>query len=190
MLQTRGRMLASNPQHHPHVSLAAFEPFVPFGVPRRGCRGVRRLRDRVAQAAHGDRSGGVRQAHRRTGTTVRFAGTIRFSTAEATSKTHAAGPVLPFVVPLAGKLVVLAGRRKLGPVRQPGPAARRASCGTVSFHDAEGTRLKTLSFGPETGKTTAPLAAEVAHVRKARPDAGRRRRRRARQPDVSREVPA
>ena len=63
---------------------------------------------------------------------------------------------------------------------------RGASSGMVSFHDADGIRLKTLSFGPETGKTTAPLAAEVAHVRKVRPDAGRRRR--ARQPDVSREA--
>ena len=49
---------------------------------------------------------------------------------------------------------------------------REASSGTVSFHGADGTRLKTLSFGrmPETGKTTALLAAEVAHVRKVRPD--------------------
>ena len=61
---------------------------------------------------------------------------------------------------------------------------REASSGTVS--GADGTRLKTLSFGPETGKTTALLAAEVAHVRKVRPDAGRRRR--ARQLDVSREA--
>ena len=49
-----------------------------------------------------------------------------------------------------------------------------ASSGTVS--GADGTRLppdlrQTLSFGPETGKTTALLAAEVA--RKVRPDAGR-----------------
>ena len=41
-----------------------------------------------------------------------------------------------------------------------------ASSGTVS--GADGTRLKTLSFGPETGKTTVPLAAEIAHVRKVR----------------------
>ena len=67
---------------------------------------------------------------------------------------------------------------------------REASSGTVS--GADGTRLKTLSFGrmPETGKTTALLAAEVAHVRKVRPDAGRCRRRRARQLDVSRDAPA
>ena len=75
------------------------------------------------------------------------------------------------------------------PLRSDGDGeARWASSGTVS--GADGTRLKTLSFGPETGKTTALLAAEVAHVRKVRPDAGRRRRRCARQLDVSREAPA
>ena len=47
---------------------------------------------------------------------------------------------------------------------------REASSGTVSFHDAEVNILKTLSFCPETGKTTALLAAEVAHVQKVRPD--------------------
>ena len=47
-----------------------------------------------------------------------------------------------------------------------------ASCGTVSFQDAEGNRLKTLSFGPEVGKATlkAQLAEEIAHVRKVRPE--------------------
>ena len=43
-----------------------------------------------------------------------------------------------------------------------------ASCGTVSFHDAD--RLRTLARMPEAGKTTAQFAAEVAHVRKVRPD--------------------
>ena len=51
---------------------------------------------------------------------------------------------------------------------------REASCGTVSFHDADGNRLRTVSFArmPEAGKATlkAQLAAEVAHVRKVRPD--------------------
>ena len=49
---------------------------------------------------------------------------------------------------------------------------REASCGTVSFQDAEGNRLKTLSFGPEVGKATlkAQLAEEIAHVRKVRPE--------------------
>ena len=71
------------------------------------------------------------------------------------------------------------------PLRPDGDGeACRASSGTVS--GADGTRLKTLSFGPETGKTTALLAAEVA--RKVRPDTGRRRR--ARQLDVSRKAPA
>ena len=43
-----------------------------------------------------------------------------------------------------------------------------ASCGTVSFHDADG--MRTLSWMPEAGKATAQLAAEVAHIRKMRPD--------------------
>ena len=49
-----------------------------------------------------------------------------------------------------------------------------AACGTVSFHDAEGERLKTLCLArmPESGKHTlkAQLASEVAHIRWARPD--------------------
>ena len=51
---------------------------------------------------------------------------------------------------------------------------REAACGTVSFHDAEGERLRTLYFArmPESGKPTlkAQLASEVAHIRQARPD--------------------
>ena len=51
---------------------------------------------------------------------------------------------------------------------------REAACGTVSFHDREGERLRTLYFArmPESGKTTlkAQLASEVAHIRRARPD--------------------
>ena len=51
---------------------------------------------------------------------------------------------------------------------------REAACGTVSFHDGEGERLKTLYFArmPESGKPTlkAQLASEVAHIRQARPD--------------------
>ena len=46
---------------------------------------------------------------------------------------------------------------------------REASCGTLSFHDAQGNRLRTLSFGhmPEAGKPTlkAALAREVARAR-------------------------
>ena len=46
---------------------------------------------------------------------------------------------------------------------------REAACGTVSVHDAEGKRLKTLYLGcmPESGKVTlkAQLASEVAHIR-------------------------
>ena len=39
---------------------------------------------------------------------------------------------------------------------------REAACGTVSFHDAEGKRLKTLYLGrmPESGKLT--LKAQLA----------------------------
>ena len=52
---------------------------------------------------------------------------------------------------------------------------REAACGTVSFHDARGERLKTLYLGrmPESGKVTlkAQLASEVAHIMgQLRPD--------------------
>ena len=51
---------------------------------------------------------------------------------------------------------------------------REAACGTVSFHDARGERLKTLYLGrmPQSGKVTlkAQLASEVAHIRQLRPD--------------------
>ena len=53
---------------------------------------------------------------------------------------------------------------------------REAACGTVSFHDAEGERLKTIYLGrmPESGKLTlkAQLASEVAHIRRLRPEVG------------------
>ncbi len=51
---------------------------------------------------------------------------------------------------------------------------REAACGTVSFHDADGERLKTVYLGrmPERGKCTlkAQLASEVAHIRRKRPE--------------------
>ena len=51
---------------------------------------------------------------------------------------------------------------------------REAACGMVSFHDAEGKRLKTLCLGrmPESGKVTlkAQLAREVAHIRQVCPE--------------------
>ncbi len=51
---------------------------------------------------------------------------------------------------------------------------REASCGTISFHDADGNRLETLYYAqmPETGKTTlkAQITEEVEHIRKVRPD--------------------
>ena len=53
---------------------------------------------------------------------------------------------------------------------------REAACGTVSFHDAEGERLKTIYLGrmPESGKLAlkAQLASEVAHIRRLRPEIG------------------
>ena len=56
----------------------------------------------------------------------------------------------------------------------PRPPGAEAACGTVSFHDARGERLKTLYLGrmPESGKVTlkAQLASEVAHIRQLRPD--------------------
>ena len=51
---------------------------------------------------------------------------------------------------------------------------REAACGTVSFLDGEGKRLKTLYLGrmPQSGKDAlkAQLASEVAHICQARPD--------------------
>ena len=99
MLQTArcGRMLVSTPNIILMSVSQLSNRLSPFGVPRRdrrgvpvlrgprrgrtrtkGARGVRRRR--TAQAAHGARSGGTRQVRRRTGTTVRFAGTVGFST--------------------------------------------------------------------------------------------------------------
>ena len=67
---------------------------------------------------------------------------------------------------------------------------REAACGTVSFHDARGERLKTLYLGrmPESGKVTlkAQLASKVAHNQAAAPrrQDRRYRRRRRRQLDL------
>ena len=51
---------------------------------------------------------------------------------------------------------------------------REAACGTVSFLDGEGKRLKTLYLArmPQSGKDAlkAQLASEVAHICQARPD--------------------
>ena len=60
------------------------------------------------------------------------------------------------------------------PLRAGEDGRAEAACGTVSFHDARGERLKTLYLGrmPESGKLTlkAQLASEVAHIRQLRPD--------------------
>ena len=57
------------------------------------------------------------------------------------------------------------------------PSARHRLRHRVSFHDADGKRLKTgIYFGrmPESGKLTleAQLASEVAHIRRLRPEIG------------------
>ena len=291
MLQTRGKMLAPNPNIRSILMSVSqlSNRLSPFGVLRRDRRGAFAAlveegpgrRDSEAFATVGLHKRLLGRAvlgkcaegrERRSGPPGR-SGFLPVHRSDIENHSHTAGRVLPFAVPLAGKLVVFAGRRKPGPVRHLGPAARsalallchctpkdgaeifkrlggmtpsssclkrlltragkrwkaeeeamdreaetgeavscavsldgvmvplrsdgdeeahwrEASSGTVSFHGANGTRLKTLSFGPETGKTTALLAAEVAHVRKVRPDAGRRCRRRARQLDVSRKAPA
>ncbi len=52
---------------------------------------------------------------------------------------------------------------------------REAACGTVSFHAAEGKRLKTLYLTacPKAAFTLkAQLASEVAHIRRVRPEIG------------------
>ena len=86
--------------------------------PRRGRTGTKGgvRRCRAAQAA--PRSGDARQVRRRTRTPVRRDGRVFYRSTKATSKTHAAGRVLPFAVPLAWKPVVLAGRRKSGHASQ------------------------------------------------------------------------
>ena len=51
---------------------------------------------------------------------------------------------------------------------------REAACGTLSFHDAKGVRLSTISSGrmPQGGKTALKrwLAQECSHVLRRRPD--------------------
>ena len=261
MLQTRGRMLAPNLMSvsQLRLSLSGFPEGTaeaPSGPssrkdrdegrrsPLSGCTSGSPVGRRPASAPKDENDGPVRRD-----------GRVFYRSTEATSKTHAAGRVLPFAVPLAWKPVVLAGRRKSGPASQvrrraalsrscardgaeilerlggmtpsclkrlltragkrwktkkeeamdreaeTGEAVRRlARRGSASPRRGQGGvpgvqrngqwrrrhSPETLSFGPETGKTTALLAAEVA--RKVRPDAGRRRR--ARQLDVSRKAPA
>ena len=73
-------------------------------------------------------------------------------------------------VSLDGVMVAL----RAGEDGRTGACWREAACGTVSFHDGEGERLKTLYLArmPESGKHTlkAQLASEVAHIGRARPD--------------------
>ena len=63
---------------------------------------------------------------------------------------------------------------RAGEAGQTAAGYREAGCGTVSFHDAGGERLKTLYFGrmPEGGKVSlkAQLRAEVASIARLRPD--------------------
>ena len=107
MLQAHGKTLASIPNVIP-VSL----PCSSFsGIPQGSAEALRSLRRgrtrtrggvrRLQTAQAAPRSDGARAP--KTRTTVQFAGTVGFSAAEATSKTHVADHVLPFAVPLAGK---------------------------------------------------------------------------------------
>ena len=112
-LQALGKVLASSPNimsvSQPCLSLSgipqgtveAFQSFAAFVG--EGRRGVRRLR--AAQAA--PRSGGARAP--KTRTTVRFAGTVGFSTDPPSRKPTLS---ITFFRTVAGKPVVLAGRRK------------------------------------------------------------------------------
>ena len=138
MLQTRGRMLVSTPNlmsvSQLRLSLSGFPegtaeaPSRPSsrkdpdeGIPKRSppsdCTSGSSVGRCPASAPRCENDGPVRRD-----------GRVFYRSTEATSKTHIvrSGRVLPFAVPLVGKPVVLAGRRKPGPVRHLGPAARSA----------------------------------------------------------------
>ena len=87
----------------------------------RGPRGVRRFRGQAAEAPHGARSRSDQQACRGPGRKRRPGppgGLLPVYRSDVHPYPVRSGHVLPFAVPLAGKPVVLAGRRKPGPVRQ------------------------------------------------------------------------
>ena len=81
-------------------------------------------------------------------------------------------PLNPGHADRRGHHVGFARRRHGGAAGRQGGRAeacwREVSCGTVSFHDVEGKRLKTLFLDrmPASGKVTlkAQLASEVAHI--------------------------
>ena len=132
MLQTRGRMLAPNLMSvsQLRLSLSGFPEGtaeVPSGPSSRkdegrrspppGCTSGSSVGRRSASAPKDENDGPVRRD-----------GRVFYRSTKATAKTHVvrSGHVPPFAVPLSGKPVVLAGRRKLGPVRQLGQAVRSA----------------------------------------------------------------
>ncbi len=162
----------------------ALDPGAHQGVPllrgpRRGrtrtreSRGVRRLRGRAAQAAHGARSGGARQVRRRTGPKSSkgwghdpVVELPQASVDKGGQALEGEGEAMAMDVVREAQTVPeeavrrLARRGSASPDGDEETCWREASSGTISFHSADGTRLKTLSFGPETGKTMALLAAD------------------------------
>ena len=118
-------MLAPNPQHHvtqPRLSLFGAPPWDRRGVPvfpslRRGKTRGRSPLSRSDCRSNSSRSRGAPAS--KTRTTVHRDGRVFHRSAEPT--THAAGQVLPFAVPFAGKRVVLSGKTW---AYRPGPTAR------------------------------------------------------------------
>ena len=155
-----------NPQHqeHSHVSIAAFDRFVPFGSPSGDRRGAADVRDFPRERGRGSRSVPVvrglpkepnERAPRRSpisrsscisgGSVVRRStpgrerrpgsprrpGLLPVHKSNLENRSHLvrSGQVPASAVPLAGKPVVLAGRRKLGPAVPHGSSgAQRCFC--------------------------------------------------------------
>ena len=124
------RAARQNVGSKPPTSVSHAAPFVPFGAPPRDRRGVpvflglrrgkTRERSPLSRSdcrSNSSRSRGAPASETRT--TVRRDGRVFYRSAEPT--THAAGQVLPFAVPLAGKRVVLSGKTW---AYLTGPAAR------------------------------------------------------------------
>ena len=153
MLQTHGRMLASTPniilmsvlQLSNRLSLSEFpegaaetpsrpssrkdpDEEIPRRSPPSSCTSNSPVGRCPASAPKDENNGPVRRD-----------GRVFYRSTEATSKTHAAGHVLPFVVPLAGKPVVLAGRRKPEPAITSRVRRRAAlSCSCAIAHRRTG----------------------------------------------------